>query len=89
MFKMSKAQMNNVNGGRKIKCVVLDVESGWSKEIVMESAVSVDDAVSVALVTHDDGFPVMLQLGAVLSSTNAPDVNTSLFPTLSSAYTHK
>ena len=47
MFKMSKAQMNNVNGGRKIKCVVLDVESGRSKEIVMESAVSVDDAVEV------------------------------------------
>jgi hypothetical protein len=47
IFKMSKAQMNNVSGGKKIKCVVLDVESGWSQEIVMDSAVSVDDAVGV------------------------------------------
>lgn len=35
MFKMSKAQMNNVNGGRKIKCVVLDVEHTLIKEAIV------------------------------------------------------
>ena len=38
MFKMSKAQMNNVNGGRKIKCVVLDVESEVLTVTVGDSA---------------------------------------------------
>lgn len=47
MFKMSKAQMNNVNGGRKIKCRVLDTKTGQESEVVLESAVDVDTAVDV------------------------------------------
>ena len=43
---MSKAQMNNVNGGRIIKCNVLDIDSGYSVEVELESGTNVDNAVA-------------------------------------------
>ena len=46
IFKMSKAQMNNVNGGRMIKCNVLDIDSGYSVEVELESGTNVDNAVA-------------------------------------------
>ena len=61
MFKMSKTQMNNVNGGKKYKCTFLDTESGIEWNQVMESAVSweelgdkLNDTYSWAFVTCAD-----------------------------------
>ena len=51
-FKMSKAQMNDVNGGKQLKCVIYDHETNEAFEVPIESGVSLDDAVIILNETY-------------------------------------
>jgi hypothetical protein len=51
-FKMSKAQMNDVNGGKQLKCVIYDPETNEAFEVPIESGVSLDDAVIILNETY-------------------------------------
>lgn len=53
-FMMSKAQMNDVNGGRIIKCRVLDLETLEEQDVELESGTNVDKAVEVLNEAYGD-----------------------------------
>ena len=56
MFKMSKAQMNNVNGGKQFICTLTDTDTGEEYPEVYESAVSQEEAVDILSETYDWAF---------------------------------
>jgi len=53
MFKMSKAQMNKVSGGKSIKCMVSDLETGEMSVVTLESGVSADQATQILNETYN------------------------------------
>lgn len=49
MFKMSKAQMNNVNGGRVVKCSWYNYETGKSGTVYVAEVVKDESRESVTI----------------------------------------